>query len=147
MAEQARTRVCSAASQPRTSWYHRLSPINTKAYNCFMKRFEVVNEKLTVAMNKVAEFVGRPVAFLAMIVIIAVWFIASNFLPYDVWFDIMDVTIFITTFFLLFVLQASQNADTEAIQDKLDEIIDALPRAQTSKKGEVKRLKRGKAKR
>ena len=64
-----------------------------------MKRFEVVKEKLTVAMNKVAEFVGRPVAFLAMIVIIAVWFIASNFLPYDVWFDIMDVTIFITTFF------------------------------------------------
>ena len=112
-----------------------------------MKRFEVVKEKLTVAMNKVAEFVGRPVAFLAMIVIIAVWFIASNFLPYDGWFDIMDVTIFITTFFLLFVLQASQNADTEAIQDKLDEIIDALPRAQTSKKGEEKRLKRGKAKR
>ena len=112
-----------------------------------MKRFEVVKEKLTVTINKVAEFVGRPVVFLALIVIIAAWFIASRFLPYDVWFDIMDVTVFITSFFLIIVLQASQNADTEAVQDKLDEIIDALPGAQTSKEGEEKRLKRGKAKR
>lgn len=114
-----------------------------------MKRFEVVKEKLTVTMNKVAEFVGRPVVFLAQIVIIAAWFIASRFLPYDVWFDIniMDVTVFITFFFLIIVVQASQNADTAAIQDKLDEIIDALPNARTSKEGEEKRLKRGKAKR
>lgn len=112
-----------------------------------MKRFEIVKEKLTVAINKLADFVGRPVVFLTTIVIIAAWFIASRFLPYEVWFDIMDVTIFIASFFLLFVLQASQNADTKAMQDKLDEIIDALPRAKTSKKGEEKRLKRGKAKR
>lgn len=112
-----------------------------------MKRFEVVKEKLTVIMNKVAEFVGRPGVFLTTIVITAVWFIASSFLPYDVWFDIMDVTVFIGSFFLLIVVQASQNADTAAIQDKLDAIIDALPNAQTSKEGEEKRLKRGEAKR
>ena len=109
-----------------------------------MKRYEVIKEKLTVAMNKVADFVGRPVVFLGAIVITAAWFIARSFLPYDVWFDTMDVTIFIASFFLLFVLQSSQNADTEAMQDKLDEIIDALPRAKTSKKGEEKELKKGK---
>lgn len=111
-----------------------------------MKRLEIAKEKLTVAMNKIADFVGRPVVFLMSIIITISWFIASRFLAYDVWFDIMDVTVFITTFFLLFVVQASQNADTEAIQDKLDEIIDALPNARTSKEGEEKRLKRGKSK-
>ncbi len=98
-------------------------------------------------MNKVAEFVGRPIVFLTTVVITALWFIASSFLPYDVWFDTLDVMIFIASFFLLFVLQSSQNADTEAMQDKLDEIIDVLPRAQTSKEGEEKQLKRGKVKR
>ena len=51
--------------------------------------------------------------------------------------------IFISTFFLLFVVQSSQNADTEAIQDKLDEIIDSLPTADRTKEGEEKKIKRG----
>ena len=97
-----------------------------------MKKSEVVEEKLTVAMNKVAEFVGRPVVFLTTIVIFAAWFIASSFLSSDGWSDTMEVTILLAFIFLLY---------------KLDEIIDALQRAQTSKKGEEKRLKRGKAKR
>ena len=112
-----------------------------------MKKSEVVKEKLTVAMNKVAEFVGRPIVLLTTVVITALWFIASSFLSYDFWFDTMVVTILIAFIFLLYVVQSWQNFDTEAIQDKLDEIIDALPRAKTSKKGEEKRLKRGKAKR
>ena len=55
----------------------------------------------------------------------------------------MDVFIFITTFFLILVVQSSQNADTRAIQDKLDEIIKSLPKADDSKKNEETRLKKG----
>ncbi len=98
-------------------------------------------------MNKTADFVGKPVIFLAFMLLIVTWFVFSRFLPYDVWYDIMDVTIFIITFLLLFIIQASQNADTEAIQDKLDEIIKALPKANASKEGEEKQLKKGKSKR
>lgn len=56
----------------------------------------------------------------------------------------MDIFVFMITFFLLFILQASQNADTQAIQDKLDEIIDSLPGADKKKEAEEKRLKNGK---
>lgn len=112
-----------------------------------MNNYRDLKQKLTIFMNKTATFVGRPAVFLASVLLVVGWFVVSRFLPYDVWFDIMDVTIFITTFFMLFIVQASQNADTEAIQDKLDDIIEALPKAHTSKEGEEKRLKRGKGKR
>lgn len=111
-----------------------------------MNNYENFKQKLTTLMNKTADFVGRPTVFLVSVLIIISWFAVSRFLPYDVWFDIMDVSIFMTTFFMLFVVQASQNADTSAIQDKLDEIIEALPKTRSSKEGEEKQLKRGKGK-
>lgn len=103
-----------------------------------------VSEFLTVTMNKIADFVGHPVVFTMAVLVIAAWFVSGMFLEYDTWFDIMDVTIFITTFFLLFVIQASQNADTKAIQDKLDDIIEALPHSDKVHKGEEKEIKKGK---
>lgn len=109
-----------------------------------MKLINRVKSQLTVLMNKIADFVGKPSVFIIAILLVIIWFICSRFMEYDTWFDIMDVTIFITTFLLLFVVQASQNADTEAIQDKLDEIIDALPQTKNSKKGEEKEFKKGK---
>lgn len=42
----------------------------------------------------------------------------------------------------MLVVQSSQNADTRAIQDKLDEIIKSLPKADDSKKNEETRLKK-----
>ena len=105
-----------------------------------MSRFE---KSLISVMNKIADFVGRPMLFLAVIVLVLIWFACSRLLEYQVWFDIMDVTIFVSTFFMLFILQASQNADTQAMQHKLDEIIEALPNASTKVEGEEKEYKRG----
>ena len=104
---------------------------------------EKIDKFLTKFMNILADAVGRPRAFVASVLLIVAWFVARSFLEYDVWFDIMDVSIFITTFFLLFVVQASQNADTKAIQDKLDKIIEAIPGAPNSAEGEEKAMKRG----
>lgn len=100
-------------------------------------------KSLTKLMNRLANFVGKPQVFAAVLLIVAGWFIAGLFLEYDVWFDVMDLIIFVSTFFLLFVVQSSQNADTKAMQDKLDEIIDSLPKTNKNKEHEEKRLKRG----
>lgn len=97
-------------------------------------------------MNDLADFVGKPQVFAAVFVIILIWFILGIFIEYDIWFDVMDLVIFVSTFFLLFVVQSSQNADTKAIQDKLDEIIDSLPGADTNKEKEELRIKRGEKK-
>lgn len=98
---------------------------------------------LTRIMNNIADFVGIPQVFIGAIALVVLWFVLSVFMDYDVWFDVMDVTIFLASFLMLFILQASQNADTKAMQDKLDKIIDALPQADDSAKGEEEEFKKG----
>lgn len=105
-----------------------------------MKKF---NNTMTHVMSNLSDALGRPLIFMIAVVLVAGWFIARQWLEYDLWFDIMDVTIFLTTFFFLFMLQASQNADTQAIQDKLDELIKALPNAHEDKVAEEEELKHG----
>lgn len=108
-----------------------------------MNFYKNVSNSLTTFMNRLAYFAGKPYVLSIFFILVILWFVASLFIEYDTWYDIMDVFIFITTFFLLFVIQGSQNADTTAIQDKLDEIIDALPNASDKKEGEEKRIKKG----
>lgn len=104
-----------------------------------------VNKVLTETVNTITEITGRPVVFVAAVCLVILWFIAGIFFGYDdLWFNILDVFVFLTTFFLVFVVQSSQNADTKAMQDKLDEIIKSLPNAANAKTGEEKDIKRGK---
>ena len=94
-------------------------------------------------MSWLAEIVSKPYVFLLLIILISIWFVMSIFLEYDTWYDIMDVFIFLTTFYLLFIIQSSQNADTKAIQEKLDALIEAMPKANDKLEGDEKRMKRG----
>ena len=104
-----------------------------------------IKESLAKIVDSIAETAGRPVIFAFAFLVVASWFIAGTFLKYnETWFTILDIFVFLTTFFLVFVVQSTQNADTKAMQDKLDEIIDSLPKASNKKKGEEKALKRGK---
>lgn len=107
------------------------------------KLLKTIDKVLTKFMNNLATWAGHPYIFASLFLVALGWFIAGAFIEYDVWFDIMDVFIFMTTFFLLFVVQSSQNADTKAIQDKLDELIDSMPKASNKKEGEEKQIKRG----
>lgn len=111
-----------------------------------MQTLKKVDKALITFMNKLASFVGKPYIFVTLLLAAVAWFIVGIFIEYDTWYDIMDVFIFISTFFLIFVVQSSQNADTEAIQDKLDDIIEALPKASKKDEGEEKRIKRGEQK-
>lgn len=111
-----------------------------------MKALKNIDKFLTKIMNDLATVAGKPYVFAGVFILALAWFVAGIFMEYDTWFDIMDISVFLTTFFLLFVVQSSQNADTSAIQDKLDEIIDVLPKASTKKEGEEKRMKRGEKK-
>ena len=111
------------------------------------KHLDKLNKALTVLLDKLTQFSGHPFLFLFLIVLIIIWFLVGILFKYDdVWYSIMDVFVFLTTFLLVFIVQASQNADTKALQDKLDEIIDSLSNADNRVKGEEKEIKRGKKK-
>ena len=67
---------------------------------------------------------GTPVAFAGAIVVVLLW-AASG--PYFGWSDthqlIINTGTTILTFWMVFLLQSSQNRDTKAIHAKLDELI------------------------
>jgi low affinity Fe/Cu permease len=67
---------------------------------------------------------GQPIAFNAAVVLIAGWLIAGPVFRFsDTWQLVMNTISSIITFLMVFVIQNTQNRQTDALQVKLDEII------------------------
>ena len=67
---------------------------------------------------------GRPTAFLLAVVILVVWAISGPIFGFsDTWQLIINTGTTIITFLMVFLIQNTQNRDSEAIQVKLDELI------------------------
>jgi low affinity Fe/Cu permease len=71
-----------------------------------------------------AHAAGRPVAFALAGMVVVVW---ACFGPYYHWSDthqlVINTSTTIVTFLMVFLIQNTQNRDTEALQVKLDELI------------------------
>lgn len=80
-----------------------------------------------------ARMTGRPLAFnLAMLVILS-WVITGPLFGFsDTWQLIINTATTIVTFLMVFLIQHTQNRDTESIQVKIDELIRALDGANNS---------------
>ena len=74
----------------------------------------------------VAHATGRPIAFLLAFSSIVLWgFTGPVFGFSDTWQLVINTATTIITFLMVFVIQNTQNRDTEAMQIKLDELIRA----------------------
>ena len=100
MDEEARTRPRSA-----TDWFGH-----------FAKRASVA--------------VGSPWAFIAAVAIMVAWVVAGPLMHYsDEWQLIANTVTNVLTFFVVFLIQNSQNRDSKALHLKLDEVIRSLHEA------------------
>jgi low affinity Fe/Cu permease len=73
-----------------------------------------------------ARAAGRPGAFCLAIVSIVTWaFLGPIFHFSDTWQLVINTATTIVTFLMVFVIQNTQNRDSEAMQLKLDELIRA----------------------
>jgi low affinity Fe/Cu permease len=74
-----------------------------------------------------ALMLGNPVAFVIAVLIIIVWATTGPLFHFsDTWQLIINTSTTIVTFLMVFLIQNTQNRDSEAIQLKLDELIRAV---------------------
>lgn len=71
-----------------------------------------------------ARFTGRAISFNLAVLVIFLWLITGPLFGYsDTWQLVINTATTIITFLMVFLIQNTQNRDTEAIQIKLDELI------------------------
>jgi len=71
-----------------------------------------------------AHFCGRPRVFVLAVGVVAIWVVTGPIFEFsDTWQLVINTATTIVTFLMVFLIQNTQNRDTEAIQLKLDELI------------------------
>ena len=74
-----------------------------------------------------AHVTGKPATFILAATIIIIWAILGPFFGFsDTWQLVINTGTTIITFLMVFLIQNTQNRDTEALQIKLDEIIRSI---------------------
>jgi low affinity Fe/Cu permease len=72
----------------------------------------------------IAAVTGRPKTFVIACLVIVVWAVTGPLFGFsDTWQLVINTGTTIVTFLMVFLIQNTQNRDTEALQIKLDEII------------------------
>ena len=73
-----------------------------------------------------ARFTGRPLCFGLAVLVVLVWGITGPLFAFsNTWQLVINTGTTIITFLMVFLIQNTQNRDTEAMQIKLDELLRA----------------------
>jgi low affinity Fe/Cu permease len=84
------------------------------------------NTFYSMLAKNAARLAGRPAAFNLALMILAAWLVSGPLFGFsDTWQLVINTGTTIVTFLMVFLIQNTQNRDTEALHIKLDELIRA----------------------
>ena len=84
------------------------------------------NFRFSYIARRIAVLAGRPLTFFGAVALIVAWALVGPLFGFsDTWQLVVNTATTIITFLMVFLIQNTQNRDTEAIQLKLDELIRA----------------------
>ncbi len=82
------------------------------------------NDTYSAVAKAIARFTGRPVTFALAVGVIVVWIVTGPLFEFsDTWQLVINTGTTVVTFLMVFLIQNTQNRDTQAMQVKLDELI------------------------
>jgi low affinity Fe/Cu permease len=77
-----------------------------------------------------AHYVGTWWAFTGSVVVVLLWAVSGPFFGYsDTWQLVINTATTVVTFWLVFIIQYTQNRDNKATHLKLDELLKGVPEA------------------
>lgn len=86
----------------------------------------------TRAAKWASRTAGRPLTFMIAVAIIVIWAVTGPVFQFsDTWQLVINTSTTIVTFLMVFLIQNTQNRDTEALQIKLDELLRSMENAHT----------------
>ncbi|MDB6445790.1 MULTISPECIES: low affinity iron permease family protein [Pseudomonas] len=86
--------------------------------------------------QKLSLWAGSPKTFLGALVLLALWAISGPFFKFnDTWQLIINTSTTIITFLMVFLIQNTQNRDTDILHLKVDELLRATKEAQNAMLG------------
>jgi low affinity Fe/Cu permease len=92
--------------------------------------------KFAKVSQKLALWAGSPTTFLIAIILIAVWGLTGPIFGYnDTWQLIINTSTTIITFLMVFLIQNTQNRDTDILHLKIDELLRVTKEAQNAMLG------------
>jgi len=81
----------------------------------------------TIFAKAISRATGRPSAFVVAGAVIIIWIVTGPLFHFsDTWQLVINTGTTIVTFLMVFLIQNTQNRDSEAMQVKLDELIRAI---------------------
>lgn len=84
--------------------------------------------------KKTSDIVGSSWAFFVALLLILLWLVSGPIFKFsDTWQLIINTGTTIVTFLIVFLIQHTQNRDTETIQIKLDELLLVIEKAKNER--------------
>ena len=83
-----------------------------------------LNNQFSQMAQTVSSWTGHPISFLLAAAVVILWIVTGPLFDYsDTWQLVINTGTTIVTFLMVFLIQNTQNRDTEALQLKIDELI------------------------